>query len=376
MAGSNQNRAERIKEFINTTGGFATSIVAIGGAIFYVVFSLTNQGNQIGNINEKIFNIQENYGKMDQQIDDISELAKSDHELLINLASISKEEVAYNVKILDYNFARTEVINNEEFLSELNLDVSHIIAKDWDGDVTYTAEDFYNVPIITSYKDGDNDVYFYGKYNENGNWNGTCILNAYNGDNLVSVFEGVYSDGVLFSYKRISDEKDGTWLVTDRIKQKNYNIGKTWVYSKTDDFVKEFNAENVKEKQILTINKFFNSINERLLSYYKGNTSRGLYNDSTGDAYLIKYKDDGNVDYLYVGGMEDGQPNDDTGNAWCISWGYANDGYHYFKGKFQNNNHAKTKDFLKPMTQEEIKEKVNQDDFDYPLIGLLDIQGI
>lgn len=371
MANNGQSRNERIKEFINTTGGFLTFIAIIVGASAYVVTSLTKHGDGIERLNEKFDGIEENYADMQSQIWHFTELSNEDHKILVNLAARSKEETAYNVEVLNAEFARTTTINNEVFLSDLNLNASYMFAKDWNDDITYTVEDLCNYPIITSYKEGDNDVYFYGRYNENGNWNGTCILNTYNGDDLVSIFEGVYEDGTLFSYKRVSDEKDGTWLITDRISQDSYNVGKTWKYTKTTAFTKSFDIQNIQEKQMMTVDKFLNSINENLISYYKGNTSNGLYNDDTGNAYLVKYKEDGDVELLYKGGFKDGYPNDNTGNAWSIAWGYANDGYHYFKGKFVNNDHKRTKDFLKPMTQEEINEKVNPNDFDCLLTGLI-----
>ncbi|MFG6368371.1 MAG: hypothetical protein K1W16_08080 [Lachnospiraceae bacterium] len=332
---------------------------------------MANHGNGISNLENRVGNIENEISEMNAEIKNFAELAEQDHEILINIAASSKEETVYNIEVLSNNFARSEVINEETFLSALELDDSHAFARDWNGSTVYGVDVFYNTPIITSYEDNGNEVYFYGRYNESGNWNGTCILNTYNGDNLVSIFEGVYQNGNLFSYKRVDDEKDGTWLVTDRISQDNYNMGKTWRYSKSNEFVKTFDAETIKEKQIITVDEFLNSTNERLMSYYKGNTSNGLYNDSTGKAYLIKYKDDGNLDYLYVGKMKDGYPNDNTGKAWSVAWGHANDGYHYYDGNFYGKDQKVNYSF-KPMSKDEIEGIINPKDFDYPLTGLID----
>ncbi len=377
-AESTQRKRGRIREFLDRNGGLVAAIVGIftaisliAAAVFYVVSNTISHENGIEKLNEKIANIEGNYDEMHNEIRDFSELFKEDHKILVNLAANSKSEPVYNVEVLSSDFARTELINEEDFLSELNLDVSHIFAKDWNGSITYTVEDFYNTPIITSYKENNNDVYFYGRYNENGNWNGTCILNTYNGDNLVSIFEGVYQDGNLFSYKRVSSEKDGEWLITDRIALEDRNIGKTWSYAKTNDFTKEFDYESVKEKQILTVDNFLQSINGKLLSYYDGSTSNGLYNDETGNSYFVKYKDDGDVQFLYVGKMKNGQPNDNTGNAWSIMWGNEDDGYYYYKGTFKDGKHGKAPENWEPMTQEEINEKINIDNFNCPLTGLV-----
>lgn len=372
MSNNGTSRSDKIKEFINTTGGFLAFIAIIGAAIFYVVATLTRYGFQIDGLNEKFGDFEESYKEMNEQMQSSKELSEEDHEILIELAANIKEEVAYNVELLNSSFARTETIDNEVFLSKPNLENSYAIAKDWNGDTTYKVSDFYNTPIITSYKEGGNDVYFYGMYNENGNWSGTCILNTYNGDNLVSIFEGVYEDGNLYRYRRVVDEGDGAWLVTDRIRQDDYNIGETWRYTKQSEFVKDFTKETVKEKQISNVSNFLASRKERLMGYYNGRTSGGRYNDDTGDAYLVKYKDDGDVEFLYVGKFKNGYPDDNTGDAWSIGWGHANDGYHYFKGAFYNNDHKETKESMKVITKEEIKEKVNPKMFKCPLTGLID----
>lgn len=375
MANNNPSRSDRIKEFINTTGGFLAFIAIIGAAIFYVVATLTNHGNQIEHLDEKIEQLEEDYNKINEQTQNSAKLAEKDHEILLNLSASVKNEVVYNVEFLNDDFARTITVNDEEFLSKLDLQDSYIVAKDWNGDTTYTVSDFYNVPIITSYNEGDNEVYFYGRYNENGNWNGTCILNVYKGNNLVSIFEGVYQNGALYRYRRAADEGDGTWVITDRINQGEYTIGETYTCSKTSDYVKEFTKENVKEKQITSVENFWASRNEKILSYYNGRTAKGYYNDDTGDAYLVKYDDTGNVRYLYKGIMKDGHGNDNRKNAdsWAFIWGDANDGYHYHEGKFENSHPRKTaKDWKYPKDQDFINSIINPNDFKCPLTGLIE----
>ncbi len=86
----------------------------------------------------------------------------------------------------------------------------------------------------------------------------------------------------------------------------------------------------------------------------------------------MKYKEDGNVRYLYVGAIKDGVANDDSGQAWSLSWGYANDGYHYHKGKFSKGDPiGTTEDWLKPVTQEQIDAIVNPNEFNCSLQGLI-----
>ena len=240
-----------------------------------------------------------------------------------------------------------------------------------DGETIYSMEDLYNVPIVTSYIENGKEIYFLGRFNENKNWNGKCILNTYDNDKLCSIFEGVYENGVLFSYKCLTGD-DERWIINERVVHKGYNSGTTYVYTKSDDFIKNFTLDNVKEKQILDIETFLLSKNENLMSIYCGNTVRGRYNDDSGYAYFVKYKEDGTVEYLYKGKWLNGEENDSSGNAWYIGWGHANDGYHYYKGKFTGGEQdKKPKSWYEPLTQEEIDQIVDPDNFDCDLKGLV-----
>ena len=121
MANNNPSRSDRIKEFINTTGGFLAFIAIIGAAIFYVVATLTNHGNQIEHLDEKIEQLEEDYNKINEQTQNSAKLAEKDHEILLNLSASVKNEVVYNVEFLNDDFARTITVNDEEFLSKLDL---------------------------------------------------------------------------------------------------------------------------------------------------------------------------------------------------------------------------------------------------------------
>jgi hypothetical protein len=55
-----------------------------------------------------------------------------------------------------------------------------------------------------------------------------------------------------------------------------------------------------------------------MLQYYYGFSKSEKYNDSTGNAYLIKYDTDGTVLSLYKGQFLEGQPSDKTGQAFSI----------------------------------------------------------
>lgn len=363
-----RNGLGNLKEILFIIGALMGFVTIIVSATIYVVSNITSQKKDIEHLNIEMAN----YKDIQKTIEELSDLVSEDHEMFLEVASVSTEEETYNIVFKDAYQVETVIEKNEEFLAAPVWEKGSVIAIDAIGDITYRDEDLYNLPIISSYLDGDNEIYFYGRFNENNHWNGKCILNVYNENNLVSIFEGVYDDGVLYSYKRVSSEEKNVWLVNERIREENYNKGETWTYEKEDEFTKGFSLDNVKEKQILTVDKFLDSKDLRLLSYYKGNTSKGLYNDDSGRSYLVKYKEDGNVDYLYVGKMKDGYPHDDTGSAWSIGWGYDGNGYYYYEGKYNNGKRVKTPKNWEPMTEDEIKDTVDPSNFKCLLTGLVE----
>lgn len=239
-----------------------------------------------------------------------------------------------------------------------------------------TRKSVENKPFITSYEEDGEEVFFYGKYNEDGQWDGNCIINRYKDSKLTFVMEAEYDKGELKSYKQIfrgknSDQRE-IWYVADRETEGDRNKGETATYFFYGDYEKDFDMKTAKAEKILTVDKFLETIPSTMEGYYSGYTSDGKYNDDSGKAYLVKYDGSGRVRFFYTGKIKNGYPEDDTGNAWSISLGYDGSGYYYYKGKFKNGNREKTPKNWKPMTQEEINEKINPDDYECPLKGLFE----
>lgn len=211
----------------------------------------------------------------------------------------------------------------------------------------YTLNQLVDKKLLISYADGDYENYFYGQFNENNHWDGNCITNIYKDDNLFFIMEADYNDGSLTSYKQAFKcktlGKKEVWSVAkrscviDQETKESYNTGETWNYFYID-YSKQFDIDNVKTTNIRYVDSFRKELQEKssLEGYYHGNTSKGSYNDSTGDAYMLKYSEDGFIRALYVGIFEDGYLNDQSGNAWEIVLDRSNNinKYFYYKGTF------------------------------------------
>ncbi len=253
----------------------------------------------------------------------------------------------YNKTVLCYpNFGiRFKLVNREFLLEEPRWNSSQDIIGYIDDDINLTAGELFNTPILIPGEQNGKEVYFYGQYNENNHWNGKCIINIYNDNKLEMIYEGVFDDGTLFSYKRVTVEPEGTWLINDRISHEDYNIGKTWAYRKTRDIEKSFTMDNVSVEDILDVDEFLESLDEDIIGYYNGRTSNGYFNDDTGEAYSIKYflpeqlagsNGEPVIRTLYKGRFVDGKYKDDTFTAWDITREVETK-YMYFHGCFADN---------------------------------------
>lgn len=292
----------------------------------------------------------------------------------------------FNENSVDSEFINS-VINTFDYNSNLvslsygkydSFNTSQIVATDDVTKQVYTVGSTQGEIIILHYVEKGEDVFFKGKFDENGRWDDNCVINRYSNGKLISIMDAEYDAGELLSYKlvfsynkynkEISEDNYDVWAISERnVEDGDNKSGFTWTYFKKDDFIQQFETDLVSDTDILNIEDFKNSfLNIDLLreGYYNGYTSNGKYNDETGYAYLVKYNEYGYVRYLYVGKITDGQPNDNTGNAWCISLGHDNTNYYYYKGTI-NNGDIKGKWEKKSI--QEVKAIVNIEDYNCEL---------
>lgn len=233
------------------------------------------------------------------------------------------------------------------FLSDLKLKANDIIGENPDTKKKYKANKFKGKKILLPYTENGKEVYFYGQYNKYYHWDGHCILNIYDNNKLSGIMDGWYRDGELISYNRITEdikiqkinnkeEKIKIWRISKRVHRSNVNTGETYTYFRVSNKKKKFNLKNVESKDIMSSMDFEKWLDTPLEGYYKGDTSDGKYNDETGNAYSIKYFQDGTTRLIYCGNFENGEFNDHTGNAWYIAIDEDAKKYIYFKGNFTN----------------------------------------
>lgn len=283
-----------------------------------------------------------------------------------------------NVDIEEKNAPTTRSSNDNEYqLDSPNWKDSDTIASDRNTGHEYKANELMNRKLLITYKENNKDNIFYGQFNENNRWDGECLLNIYDGEKLIAINESVYNNGDLLRYKQImvdSIEGVDVWNVVEKtvIDSKNgIRYGDTWNYYKSEDYIKNFQLDNITDSDLLYFDSFRKTINKNIERFYHGNTSNGKYNDNTESAYLVKYTIQGTIKVLYKGKFEDGKFKDlsDDRTSWYITKDDETD-YMYYNGKFNNNTaceEATEDNFKNPITIEEIQEIIKDMKFDCEL---------
>ncbi len=259
--------------------------------------------------------------------------------------------------------------NNEYYLNAPSWISTDVIAVDLENDREYQAVDLIGEKLLLPYiKDGQ-EVFFCGQFDENNQWDGECLINVYKDDQLSLIMEAEYEGGTLKKYKQVLAGKTlaGTevWIVAERENSGESNSGNSWNYIRDKAHTKEFEFDEVEIDDMMTVRDFESSIDTRVEGFYHGDTSNGTYNDQKGDAYLIKYAEDGTVRTLYVGGFRNGKFDDVSGDAWYITKS-DNTAYMYFKGNFENGDpiQESKKVFENELTMERITEILQENSFE------------
>lgn len=219
-------------------------------------------------------------------------------------------------------------------LTNASLQYSSVVAYDSDNN-PLTVEDVAQKKLLLPYREDGKECFFYGQLDKDGNWDGECSINIYEGQKLTLVTEAVYDSGNLLTFQQAfpsHGDKGALWFFSNRKMEDGFSSGETWDFSYSHDFVQEFSYDSVKPEDLLTIEDLWSKAEENgyLEGYYNGRTSGGRFNDTSGEAYMIKYFEDGTVRTLYSGMFKKGVFEDKTCNAWMIGRNDTASKYSYY----------------------------------------------
>lgn len=335
---------------------------AVPGAIMWTA-GLLSLPNKVENLDKRLMNVEKSILELNVEGD--IELMNKDISSLADRISRMEDFVMDNAKLvptakaIDSMKIEYESVQSVYCLSTPTWKSVDIIAKDSRNGKEFTAQDLAGEKILLPYTHEEQEIFFYGQYDENNQWDGDCLINVYENEKLVLIMESQYDSGELMSYKQVLPAKNKSgdiWVFSKRMCNGEWNSGESWNYKREDEWQKAFSVDSAKTSDIVDTETFMSYMSS-CLGYYNGNTSNGLYNDDTGKAYFVEYAKDGTVKTLYQGKFSNGQFNDDTREAWYITKREDTD-YMYFKGIFKNGDAMKDResDFENPVSVERIKE--------------------
>lgn len=287
--------------------------------------SINTLQSQIASINTEIANINKAFNGDDQnrgyneRLRDIEDILS----LLPIKASIDTTVAMNSVSIEQNDIPATGCA----------LSSDTILGTDADN-VTYIAKDYVNDKIFLTYSDEGKEVYFLGQYNENYHWDGYCVTNAYNPDGtLYGICESNFLDGVRLDYKSFyQTDIPNEWVYANRVCEENTNTGENILYNLTYTDMKNFTSTNARVTDMFKVDTFIEKTTPKMLTYYSGNTKDEKFNDTTGNAFEITFREDGTVKLIYEGNFVDGLFEDS--NAWDINYIETDQAYVHNTGSF------------------------------------------
>lgn len=361
------------KTIIEVIGAILTILALLFGAYNYVEskFDKLNdklneclKKDEISNLTTDVSEMREYLYSDDGVKDQLGEFADKMDKVtnLLNITAIKAD-----VTTEEYIKNNVSIVDNDISNSTSSISPDTCIGTDSDGKV-YIAKNLIDQTILLTYTEDDKEIYFLGQYNKNYHWNGYCVINTYDADGkLNGINESNFDDGNRLDYESyyLSD-KQNEWIYTDRDCKKETNEGISIRYKSNFSKQKNFTATNVRVSDLIYIESMKEYDNKEILSYYMGKTSNGVYNDDSGNAYLVMYNSEGFVSVYYKGNFKDGYFEDENAIEIVLDESYNINKYFLYNGGFTRGERI-SDDGIKYITQDEIntilKENGCKDNF-------------
>ena len=255
-------------------------------------------------------------------------------------------------------------------IDETNIKSNQIIATD-EEDNKYTLKSLSGKRVCVYYgmqKDGKNyDCFFAGQFNEDGIWNGKCLINTYLEGELEMTSEDVYKNGKRKKYEQVY-KAEHDWVYGKRkVKDDGTFAGDTWEYSiiSGESINQKISRDNPQEDDMMTPETIINNFSKKKRNprlWYHGKTNGSTFSDISGKAFQVAFHTDGTVKTFYVGEFQDGPVNGWELAKDDVEWDF----YIYYKGIFSSNQHIladspNVKEIGRYYSWDEIDERIGHD---------------
>ena len=354
------NQKSSVKARIETGIAILTGLSLLFGAYNYVEskFDKLNdklneclKKDEINNLTTDVSEMREYLYSDDGVKDQLGEFSDKMDKVtnLLNITAIKAD-----VTTEEYIKNNVSIVDNDISDSTSSISPDTCIGTDSDGKV-YIAKNLIDQTILLTYNEDDKEIYFLGQYNKNYHWNGYCVINTYDVDGkLNGINESNFDDGNRLDYESyyLSD-KQNEWIYTDRDCKKETNEGISIRYKSNFSKQKNFTTTNVRVSDLIYIESMKEYDNKEILPYYMGKTSNGVYNDDSGNAYLVMYNSGGFVSVYYKGDFRDGYFEDENAIEIVLDESDNINKYFLYNGGFTRGKRI-SDDGIKYITQDEI----------------------
>lgn len=260
---------------------------------------------------------------LDTQIEDLDtkweirfdDLSKEFYELKGEVNGIQAVPVAPG-------FVRAAIscVSNAE--DSIEIDKSMVVRNDDNGENIIVASAVENKKLLLTYDVNGTNNLFYGSFNKYGHWDGRCLINTYKDKLLYALTDATYDDGKLIGCQRIyvsnvSGEK--VWTISKTIVSDNKHVEVSKSFIREKEIPLNFSMDEATMANLLNVSdvkRYFG----RQISYYSGFSEQGRPNDSSGNAFWIKFDEQGKITVFQNGIFSNGMLNDHNDKDGVTSW--------------------------------------------------------
>lgn len=306
--------------------------------------------------------------ELDEKIDSIDEkLSKEIDDLSGEFYEVRGQLEGAQVISANSGFVKTAIYCVSNATNSSKIDKSMVLGKDdtWGDDIV--ASNVENKKLLLTYEVDGTDNLFYGSFNGYGHWDGRCLINTYKNGLLYALTDAIYNDGKIIGCQQIyatTVSGEVVWTASKTIVSDNKDVEVSKSFIREKEIPIDFSMSEATTGDLLNfsdVKQYFG----RQVSYYSGLSEKGSPNDVSGNAFWIKFNEEGKIVVFQSGIFINGRLNDHDSNdgvkSWEIAWG---DKYYYYEEFFSNGNHDKSS-VGAPVTMDEIYNLVEDFEFDF-----------
>lgn len=357
---------------------FAVFLVFIGGLFWYNNHQFSELKKQIRQSNESVSSqiaaldsrITEVDNSLNARIDGlearIDGLDARIDDLGGDFRELKGRVDGQSVMLANNEFVKTAIYCVSGAEDSVTINDDAVLAEDKvDGDII--ASKVRGEKLLLTYDAGGTTNLFYGAFNKYGHWDGQCLINTYRNGMLYAITDATYTDGKLIGCRQAyatTVSGEDVWTIALTIVSDNKNVEVSKSFTREKEIPLNFSMDKATIGDLVNINDVKHCLGWQV-SYYSGFSKEGSPSDTSGNAFWIKFNEEGKIVVIQNGIFTNGRLNDHNSNdgikSWEIAWG---DKYYYYEEFFTDGNHDESS-IGTVVTVDEINDLVKDFNFNF-----------